>query len=77
MYEGRHTGDHTPRPIPSTSGIISSTCALDKRYDCYGRFDMMVEPEWIDIRYSGSGNTCISPIDQRFPNLILTVSGFR
>jgi hypothetical protein len=71
MYEGKYPGDHTPRPVPSTSGMITADCSLDNQYDCYGSFDMIVEPEWIDIEYAGK--TCISPVDQRFPNLVLSV----
>ncbi len=73
MYEGRHMGDHTPRPIPSTAGIPTANCALNNQYDCYGIFELMVEPEELRLEFSDASRTCISPVDQRFPNLILKV----
>lgn len=71
MYEGKYMGDHTPRPVPSTSGMITADCSLDNQYDCYGSFGLLVEPEKLRLEYAGK--TCITPVDQRFPNLVLSV----
>lgn len=69
QYDNRYPGDKTPLPIPSPSGIPTYSCALDDQYDCFGRFNLNVAPEDLKL----VANRCLSPLDLRYPNLVLKV----
>jgi hypothetical protein len=69
QYDNRYPGDKTPLPVPSPSGIPTYSCALDDQYDCWGRFNLNVAPEDLKL----VPNRCLSPLDLRYPNLVLKV----
>ncbi len=67
QYDERFKGDRTPYPIVPPHGIPTAACGLANEYDCYGKFNLYVEPENIKI----TTVDCVSPVDLRFPNIVL------